>query len=199
MKTLSFAAAMAVALSVFAYACQENAAHTPENTAAGAAAAELSLEERVERGRYIVSTVGCHDCHSPKVMTPEGPRPDPERLLSGYPSDEKFPTFDLELVTEQKAMVFSPHLTAAAGPWGTVTFAANLTPDDTGTGLWTEAQFVKALREGKSKGMDGTRQLLPPMPWDVYGQMSDEDLKAIYAYLRTVKPVKNVVPAPRPL
>jgi len=44
--------------------------------------------------------------------------------------------------------------------------------------------------------MDGARQLLPPMPWPVYRNMTDEDLKAIFAYLKTTKPVRNIVPAP---
>jgi cytochrome c553 len=89
-------------------------------------------------------------------------------------------------------------LTAAIGPWG-ISYAANLTPDDTGTGNWTEAQFMKAIREGKSKGLDGARPLLPPMPWEVARNMSDEDLKAVFAYLQSVKPIKNVVPNPKTL
>jgi hypothetical protein len=89
-------------------------------------------------------------------------------------------------------------MTAAAGPWG-VSYAANITPDDTGMGAWTEAQFIKAIREGKSKGMEGTRPILPPMPWPLYRSMTDDDLKAVYAYLKTIKPIKNVVPAPKAL
>tara|TARA_R110002094_G_scaffold3622_1_gene11771 strand:- start:315 stop:614 length:300 start_codon:yes stop_codon:yes gene_type:complete len=94
-------------------------------------------------------------------------------------------------------------LTAAVGPWGT-SFAANLTPDETGIGNWSEAQFLKAIKEGKFKGMENTRPLLPPMPWTEYRNFTDEDLKAIFAYLKTIKPIDNVVPAailatPQPL
>jgi hypothetical protein len=92
-------------------------------------------------------------------------------------------------------VLFNAHNTATVGPWG-ATFAANLTPDATGLGTWTEEQFIKALREGKFKGLDNTRQLLPPMPWQSYAKMTDDDLKAMFAYLKTIKPVKNSVPAP---
>ena len=88
--------------------------------------------------------------------------------------------------------------TAWSGPWG-VSFAANLTPDkDTGitSGVWTEALFVKALQSGKHMGT--ARDILPPMPWNWYGQLSEDDLKAIYAYLLTIPPVKNHVPDPIP-
>lgn len=152
---------------------------------------------QIARGQYLMSTVGCDDCHTPKKMTPNGPEPDMERRFMGHPSDEPFELADKkDIIAQQQVNVFSPGLTAAAGMWG-VSYAANLTPDDTGTGNWTEAQFVKAIREGKNKGLDGTRPLLPPMPWPVYRQMTDEDLKAMYAYLRTVKPIHNVVPAPK--
>ena len=56
--------------------------------------------------------------------------------------------------------------------------------------------FIKTLREGKFMGVG--RPLLPPMPWPVIGQKTDEDLKAIYAYLRTLKPINNKVPDPVP-
>ena len=85
-------------------------------------------------------------------------------------------------------------MTAAAGPWG-VSFAANLTPDQSGIGTWTEEQFKKALTQGKFKGLDGARILLPPMPWFNFTELKDEDTKAIFAYLKSLPPVKNVVPA----
>ncbi len=88
-------------------------------------------------------------------------------------------------------------LTSAVGPWG-VSFAANLTSDPTGIGSWTEENFKRALKEGKYKGMPGGRTLLPPMPWQNFANISDEDVSAIFAYLKSTKPVKNVVPAPIP-
>ena len=80
-----------------------------------------------------------------------------------------------------------------------MSFAANLTSDDTGIGNWTEENFMRALRKGKFKGLEGSRDLLPPMPWFVYKNMTDEDLKSIYAYLKTVPAVENVVPSPKQL
>jgi len=62
---------------------------------------------------------------------------------------------------------------------------ANLTPHDTGLRGWTEADFIRALREGKRK--DGTN-IATAMPWRAYGQMKDVELKALWAYLQTVPP-----------
>lgn len=91
--------------------------------------------------------------------------------------------------------MFYPDLTAAAGPWG-ITFAGNLTPDATGIGNWTEEQFKKALTQGKFKGLDNTRLLLPPMPWLNYAEMKDEDIHSIFTYLKSISPVENTVPTP---
>jgi hypothetical protein len=86
--------------------------------------------------------------------------------------------------------------TAWTGPWG-VSFSANLTPDqNTGIGVWTEEMFIQTLREGKHMG--NGRPLLPPMPWQPYGQKTDDDLKAIFAYLKSLPPMANRVPDPVP-
>ncbi len=154
-------------------------------------------EERVKRGEYLVGTIGCDDCHSPKRMGPNGPEIIPELRLSGYPSSRPLLKAEKNAV-KNGWILLTPDLTSALGPWG-MSFAANLTSDETGTGNWTEAQFIKALREGKLKGLDNSRPLLPPMPWFVYKNMTDEDLKSIYAFLQTTKPVSNVVPAPKAL
>jgi hypothetical protein len=156
----------------------------------------VSQEDPVKRGEYLVSISGCNDCHSPKRMGPNGPEIIPERKLSGYPSDLPVPKFDTKMTSQGFAM-FTPDLTAAYGPWGT-SFAANLTPDESGIGNWTLEQFKKALTQGKSKGMDNGRMLLPPMPWFNYVGMKDEDISAMFAYFKSLPPVKNVVPAPVP-
>ncbi len=170
---------------------------TPQTTATTTTPATTTAD-LVKQGEYLVLVGGCNDCHSPKIMSPQGPVPDPQRLLSGHPADEVLPALtDKKLVAPGQWVLFSPGLTASVGPWGT-TFAANITPDDTGIGNWTEAQFIKALREGKSKGLDGTRPILPPMPWPNIAKMKDEDLKAMFAYLKSLPPVKNVVPNPVP-
>lgn len=153
----------------------------------------LSKEELIKRGAYLVNTSACHDCHSPKVMTPMGPEPDPKRLLSGYPGNAPLPVIKKEVLNDW--VLFNQELTSAVGPWG-VSFAANITSDKTGIGNWTEEQFLTALKKGKYKGLEGSRSLLPPMPWPIYRNMNDDDLKAIFAYLKTTKPVHNIVPAP---
>ncbi|MFN7116351.1 MAG: c-type cytochrome [Saprospiraceae bacterium] len=170
-------------------ACNEQ----PKTTAEAAAPTQ---EDLVKRGEYLITTMGCNDCHTPKVMGPNGPELDQSRLLSGHPAEQPLGKVDTTMLKDWA--FFAPTLTAAVGPWG-VTYSANLTPDDTGIANWTEEQFKKAIKEGKSKGMDGTRPLLPPMPWQNYVNISDEDVKAMFTYLKSLKPVKNVVPQPQPL
>ncbi|MDX1941342.1 MAG: c-type cytochrome [Saprospiraceae bacterium] len=159
-------------------------------------AAKPTQEELVKRGEYLVTIMGCNDCHTPKVMGPNGPELDPTRLLSGHPAEMPLAKIDTALLKDW--VLFTPILTAGIGPWG-VSYAANLTPDETGLGNWTEAQFKKAIKEGKSKGMDGTRPLLPPMPWQNFVNISDEDVSAMFAYLQSIKPIANIVPNPQPL
>jgi hypothetical protein len=90
----------------------------------------------------------------------------------------------------------TPEMTAWAGPWG-VSFAYNLTPDmKTGIGGWPEDMFIKTLRTGKMMGM--SRDILPPMPWQDIGKMTDDDLKAIFAYLKSLPPIENKVPEALP-
>ncbi len=151
----------------------------------------------VKRGQYLTIIGGCHDCHTPKTFGPKGPEPDLSRALSGYPSNTKLPEIPAGIIAPDKwGAVITNDLTAWAGPWG-VSFAINLTPDDeTGIGSWNEAMFLKALRTGKHLG-EG-RDILPPMPWQALSQATDEDLKALFAYLRTIQPIKNAVPDPIP-
>jgi mono/diheme cytochrome c family protein len=150
--------------------------------------------DRVARGRYLVRAIGCGDCHSPKVMTSEGPVDDESRFLSGHPAATVLAPPPAP--PEGWAAVASNDLTAWSGPWG-VSYAANLTPDEnTGIGIWTEEMFIKTIRNGRHMGQ--SRPLLPPMPWQVYRTLTDEDLKAVYAYLRTIPPVHNRVPEPVP-
>jgi hypothetical protein len=151
----------------------------------------------VKRGDYLVNSIGCDDCHSPKRMGPHGPEVIPELRFSGYPADRPLQKIDTNVV-KQGWVMLAGDLTAAVGPWG-VSFAANITPDETGIGNWTEHNFLTAIRHGKFKGLENNRSLLPPMPWFVYKNLTDEDLKSIFAYLKTMPAVKNVVPAPKPM
>lgn len=153
--------------------------------------------DMVSRGKYLVNAMGCDDCHSPKRMGPNGPELIPELRFSGFPHNGKLPPVDTAEVKNGWTLM-SPDLTSAVGPWG-ISYAANITSDQTGIGAWSEQQFIKCIREGKFKGLDGTRPLLPPMPWFVYKNLNDEDIKAIYYFLKTTTPVDNVVPIPKPL
>lgn len=153
-----------------------------------------SPENAIEYGEYLVKIMGCNDCHSPKKAGPNGPEIIPELMLSGFPADRPILEFKDPLIQQGFAM-FYPDLTAAAGPWG-ISFAGNLTPDETGIGNWSEEQFIKAFTQGKFKGLDNGRMLLPPMPIENYREMKKEDVSAIFKYLKSIKPVKNIVPAP---
>jgi hypothetical protein len=157
---------------------------------------EMTKEEMQKRGAYLVNLGGCNDCHSPKIFTAMGPVPDTTKLLSGHPADFKLLPIDANLVQPGKWYLGSSDMTAWAGPWG-VSFTANLTPDEpTGIGTWTDEVFIKALRSGKHMGIG--RPLLPPMPWQPIGHSTDEDLKEIFAYLKSLPPVHNKVPDPIP-
>lgn len=171
------------------FACSRPQAQTPESNVVPAP----SGKQLVERGAYLVTIMGCNDCHTPKILSPNGMALDSSRLLSGHPADEKL----APIPPGQGFMHFSPSLTAAIGPWG-ISFAANLTPDPLGLGGWSFDQFETAIRHGKYRGIEGGRPLLPPMPWQNLMNIHDEDARAIFAYLQSLPPVANQVPAPVP-
>jgi hypothetical protein len=163
------------------------------DTTTSAAPRERDRASQVARGAYLVSIAGCHDCHTPWVVGPKGPHADMTRALIGHPQDVK--------IAEPPSLGEGPWVwagagtnTAFAGPWG-ISFTANLTPDpETGLGKWTEEMFIATIRTGRHQGVG--RPVLPPMPVQVYANMSDDDLKAVFAYLQSLTPVRNRVPAP---
>ena len=156
----------------------------------------LSQDELIARGKYIVSTGGCGDCHTPKIMTQHGPDFDTTRTLAGFPEGSVLPSLDVKMVAPGNWYATEMNTAAWVGPWG-ISYSSNLTPDnETGIGGLSEEMFIKTLREGKLMGVG--RPLLPPMPWQVYAHKTDEDLKAIYAYLKSLPPIKNKVPDPVP-
>lgn len=179
--------------SLFALTAAATLATHPAKAAPDSTARSHS-PDLVARGRYLVNTTGCHDCHTPFKMGEKGPEPDFARSLSGHP--EQLQMTPVPALPEGPwQTVSSATNTAHAGPWG-VSFTANLTPDaETGIGRWSERDFVQTIRTGRHLGRG--RQVLPPMPIPVYRQMTEQDLKAIYAYLRTVPPVRNQVPEPQ--
>ena len=176
--------------------CQQSASQTKtpaqKAPAATAPAQRAAAQSPVERGKYLVTMAGCHDCHTPK--TPAG-EPDMKRQFAGHPANEKLAAVPAGLIAPDKwGAVTNNNLTAWVGGWG-VSFAPNLTPDKaTGLGTWTADMFVKALRTGKHRG-DG-RAILPPMPWPMYKDMTDADMRAMFTYLQSIPAINNMAPLP---
>lgn len=179
-------------MGFFIYSCSND---TKTTTGTPAEEKGMTNEEMVSRGKYIISTSGCNDCHTPKIFSEKGMEPDMSKMLSGHPSAAVMPPYDAKMVGPW--ILFSPDLTACVGPWGT-SYSANLTPSESGLGNWTEEQFMNAIRNGKHMGLDNQRPIMPPMPWQEVRNFSDDDLKSIFAFLRTIPPVENVVPAYQP-
>jgi mono/diheme cytochrome c family protein len=154
-----------------------------------------SSADKVARGKYLVTIAGCNDCHTPWKAGPKGAEPDMSRMLSGHPESLAMPPAP-DLPQGPWRVTAAATNTAWSGPWG-VSFTANLTPDpETGLGKWTLRNFVDTIRSGRHMGRG--RQILPPMPIPMYRQMTDDDLEAIYTYLRTIPPIANRVPEPLP-
>lgn len=151
---------------------------------------------KVDRGRYLVTAVGCGDCHTPLMLGPDGhPVRDTSRLLSGHPESMVMPPAP-ELPAGPWMATVSATMTAWSGPWGT-SYTANLTPDpETGLGAWTAENFIATIRNARHLG--NGRPILPPMPSDVIANFTDADLEAIFAYLQSIPPIRNRVPAPVP-
>ncbi len=161
---------------------------------AAMAAHEKPSAEMIAKGKDLVMHGMCHDCHTPKTFGPKGMGFDYSKALSGFQAGTPLPPMDKKALTPGYWVLGSPDLMAWVGPWG-VSYSANLTPDDqTGTGLWTPDVFIKAMRSGKHMG-EG-RPILPPMPWEFVGSMSDDDLNAVFAYMKSLPAIKNVVPQP---
>jgi hypothetical protein len=170
-------------------------ANANANANAKPSAPPIGSKADIDRGNYLVTTTGCHDCHTPLQMGPNGPAPDMSRALSGHPAAMVMPP-PPQLPPGPWLVTASATNTAWSGPWG-VSYTANLTPDaETGLGSWTRQSFIDTIRNARHQGAG--RPLLPPMPAPVYANMTDEDLGSIYAYLRTVPAISNKVPAPSP-
>ncbi len=180
--------ALAFATAAFAYA----GASQPVLSADSEPAA---TPDKVARGKYLVTIAGCNDCHTPLKMGENGPEPDFSRMLSGHP--ESVVVKSAARVPDEPWLVTTTATTTAwSGPWG-VSFTANLTPDaETGLGRWTFRNFRDTIRTGRHMGRG--RAILPPMPIPMYKHMTDQDLEAVFSYLRTIPAIKNRVPEPLP-
>lgn len=164
----------------------------------------LSAEEEVssytagqiQRGKQLVNEGRCNDCHTPSIETSEGIVADKMRILSGHPSGAEIPEIPHVKINSDQWIEFLSTLdsTVWVGEWG-MSFAANITPDpDTGIGKWNEEVFVEIMKSGKHVNLN--RGIKPPMPWQDYAKLSDEDLVSIFTYLSTIQPVYNAVPKP---
>jgi len=190
-RTIALLACAPVAIALSA--CSQPAEKAAEAPVASTPA-PLTGQAQIDRGKMLVIGGGCHDCHTPKKIGPNGPEFDYDRALSGQPEGEKITAPFKNDPKSPWQVHASGNLTAWTGAWG-VSFAANITGDtNTGIGIWTDKMFIDAMRTGKHMGT--SRQILPPMPWNFYGQLPDEDLKAILAYLKSTTPIANRVPVP---
>jgi mono/diheme cytochrome c family protein len=188
----AFVSLTAVAGSVLWFSSKDATAADTKRSAPDVA--PLTGEARIARGKHLVMTSGCHDCHTPLKQGANGPEWDLSRALSGHPESLEMPPAPAP--NGPWAYTAAVTNTAWSGPWG-VSFTANLTPDkETGLGTWTEDNFVQTIKTGRHLGRG--RPVLPPMPIPAYSNFSEEDLGAIFAYLQSLPAIKNRVPTPRP-
>lgn len=202
MKSTIFCSVIGTGLvSLLLAGCQSNQSPETNNRGAAAASQTSSVQyggfpNQVVWGKHLVAMGGCGDCHTPTKMTPQGPVPDMTMYLAGHPAQVPPPQINRKEI-ESKGLIVTNDLTVWVGPWG-ITYSANITPDSTtGIGSWSEAQFINVFHNGKYQGLAGSRSLLPPMNFVAEGlshAASDDELKAIFAYLQTIKPVHNQVP-----
>ncbi len=184
-------AAAPLVVSLFALAAWHPALAEKDGAKPGANPAA----EKLARGKYLVTVVGCNDCHTPWKLGPNGPEPDMSRMLSGHPEELAMPPAP-QLPEGPWLVTVGATNTAWSGPWG-VSFTANLTPDrETGLGKWNQRTFTDTIRTGRHMGRG--REILPPMPIQMYKHFTDADLEAIFSYLKTIPAVKNKVPEPLP-
>lgn len=179
---------MAFLAITFIHACNNQAAESTETKEAAAPSAEDNIKE----GERLVASLDCEICHSPKRMGPKGPEVIPELRFGGHQAGNELPPYD-EKTVKSGWVLFAPDFTSVIGPWGQ-SYAGNISSDSTGIGMWKEEQFKKVIREGKFKGLDNNRPILPPMPWEAYKNLTDDEISKVFAFLKSTNPVKNVVP-----
>jgi hypothetical protein len=184
---------------VYVLGCKPKEAETTEATVEKEEVPSMTKQDSVKRGEYLVMIMGCHDCHSPKIFTQTGEMclTLPVCSQATLPEILILRSVKKEARHHRKALYSEGNLTSYIGPWGH-SYSANLTPDVTGLGDWTFDMFRKAFTEGKFKGIDGGRPIMPPMPWQNFRHATNEDQHMIWTYLRSLKPIKNIVPTYTP-
>ena len=204
MKKFSMITLIILMSFVFIFSrCKQDQASNPatpnDSTQAQAALpAYGGYESEVAWGKHIVTIGGCNDCHTPKKMGPMGPEDNLDLALSGHPSQMPVPDINRKEIESKNLMVVGVTFTSFIGPWG-ISYSANITSDSTtGIGNWNVDQFIRTFRTGKYGGAPSGRNLLPPMPFQNVAQMTDAELKAVFAYLESTKPIHNIVPQPQP-
>ncbi|TXI32334.1 MAG: c-type cytochrome [Niabella sp.] len=190
-----------ILISLFYVACNQTQSNNTETTNSQKVSSVSNyggFESQIAWGKHLVIIGGCNDCHTPKKMGPKGPEDNLDLELSGSPAQMPIPDVDRKDIESKGLAVVSPSFTSFIGPWG-VSFAANITSDSaTGIGALSLEQFKNIFKTGKYNGSPQGRDLLPPMPWQNVGKMTDDELEAVYAYLQSTKPINNVVPQPQP-
>jgi mono/diheme cytochrome c family protein len=157
------------------------------------ATGKIGKAAQIARGKYLVDIMGCHDCHTPMKMGPNGPEWDMTRALSGHPEEAVMPPAP-KLPPGPWVATISGTFTAFSGPFGT-SFTRNLTPDkETGLGDWTVEEFIATMKTGRERGKG--RPVLPPMPVQNLKALSDSDIRALFAYLQSIPAIKNRNPQP---
>jgi cytochrome c553 len=155
-------------------------------------ASSSAKASQVARGKYLVDIMGCHDCHTPMKLGPNGPEWDMSRALSGHPESLVMPPAPEQKLPWMASMGMT--MTAWNGPWGT-SFTRNLTPDkETGLGDWTVEEFIATMKTGRERGKG--RPVLPPMPVQNLANLTDSDIRALFAYLQSLPAIKNRTPQP---
>jgi mono/diheme cytochrome c family protein len=150
-----------------------------------------------QRGAYLMAAIGCQDCHSPRDQQGNFI---PGAEFTGHPETAPLPEWDPSLLNRNILMTMAPTGTAFAAPWG-VAVAPNLTPDkETGIGNLTAEGLIRSWRNNRH--WKSPRPVLPPMPVNAFAALSDDDIRAIHAFLMSLPPVKNKapdsIPAPAP-
>jgi mono/diheme cytochrome c family protein len=181
-----------IAAAILLTAVISTATLDAQGSSTGGASASSAKASQIARGKYLVDIMGCHDCHTPMKLGPNGPEWDMTRALSGHPESLVMPPAPEQKLPWMASMGMT--MTAWNGPWGT-SFTRNLTPDkETGLGDWTVEEFIATMKTGRERGKG--RPVLPPMPVQNLANLTDSDIRALFAYLQSLPPIKNRIPQP---